>query len=168
MRAYQLISQGRLIIRALEAVRLAGLYADGGGYGFPKLGLCRADALSCTAQMSSDGGCTMTADNSRVRIRHHNWQAIPSKSVMVWPSGTFGSAPNRKGWRATALVPAPPLYLRPKRGLANYHILWEAEWSKLPPHDPYLLRRIGSGDLWVVLAQWDLTPIERAALAARV
>jgi hypothetical protein len=152
----------------LESVRVAGLKPAGEEAGFPKLALCRADAVSCTAQMSHDGSCTMTADNTRVRFRHHNWQAIPSRSVMSWVSGSFPPPLQRGRWRATALVPAPPIYLRPKRGLANYHVLWEAEWSKLPPHDPLLLRRIGAGDLWLVVAQWDLTPIERAALSTRV
>jgi hypothetical protein len=66
-----------------------------------------------------------------------------------------------------AIVPIVPVYLRPKRGLANYHVLWEAEWRRIPPHDPMLLRRIG-GDMWLVVAQWDLTEVERAALATRI
>ena len=61
-----------------------------------------------------------------------------------------------------------PIHLRPKRGLANYHVLWEAEWTPSPPRDPFLLRRIGKADLWLVVAQWDLTEVERAALATRV
>jgi hypothetical protein len=41
-------------------------------------------------------------------------------------------------------------------------------WRPAPPVDPMLLRRIGLADLWVVLAAWDLTPVEQAALAARI
>jgi hypothetical protein len=70
--------------------------------------------------------------------------------------------------RAVALVPTPPLHLRPRRGLQNYHVLFEAQWSKAPPDDPVLLRRIGKGDLWLVCASWNLTPIEKAALATRL
>jgi len=65
-------------------------------------------------------------------------------------------------------VPIIPGYLRPKRGLQNYHILWEAEWSRGVPVDPYLLRRIGQGDLWLVVAAWELTEVERAAMSTRV
>lgn len=36
------------------------------------------------------------------------------------------------------------------------------------PKDPYLLRRIGKGDMWLVVAAWDLTEVERAALATRL
>jgi hypothetical protein len=42
------------------------------------------------------------------------------------------------------------------------------EWRKVVPKDPYLLRRIGDGDMWVVVAHWDLTEVERAALAHRL
>jgi len=35
------------------------------------------------------------------------------------------------------------------------------------PRDPMLLRRLG-GDLWLVVAHWDLTEVERAAMATRV
>lgn len=52
--------------------------------------------------------------------------------------------------------------------MAKYHILWEAEWAPIPPRDPMLLRRIGEADLWVVVAHWDLTEVERAALATRI
>ena len=65
-------------------------------------------------------------------------------------------------------MPLVPIDLRPKRGLANYHILWEAIWQNVPPVDPLLLRRVGPGDLWIVVAAWDLTEVEQAALAARV
>jgi hypothetical protein len=30
------------------------------------------------------------------------------------------------------------------------------------------LRRVGSGDLWIVTAAWDLTAVEQAALAGRI
>lgn len=65
-------------------------------------------------------------------------------------------------------MPLIPVHLRPRHALDNYHVLWEAEWSRVVPRDPYLLRRIGNADLWLVLAAWDLTEVERAALATRV
>jgi hypothetical protein len=67
-----------------------------------------------------------------------------------------------------ALTPIVPLNVRPKRGLENYHVLWEAEWQPVPPGDPYLLRRIGRSDAWLVVAAWHLTEIERAVLATRM
>ena len=64
-------------------------------------------------------------------------------------------------------MPLIPVHLRPKRGLANYHILWEAEWTRTYPADPYLLRRF-SGDAWLVVAAWDLTDVERAVMSQRL
>jgi hypothetical protein len=169
-RAYQLISQGRMVIQALESVKLAGLYTEGEGAGFPKLALCRADALSCSAYISMDGSCEMTADNARMRYsrRGSPWSPINSRSAIAWPADTFPAPVNRRRWRASAMVPLPPLHLRPKRGLENYHTLFEAEWSRTPPSDPLLLRQIGKADMWLVVAHWDLTPVEKAALATRV
>ena len=82
---------------------------------------------------------------------------------MMWDGkGRRGSSDHK------AQLPLIPVHLRPKRGLENYHILWEAEWEPIPPRDPYLLRRIGKADLWLVVAHWDLTEVERAVLATRV
>ena len=58
MRAYQLLAQGRLVIRAIESIAKAGLNADG----FPKLALCRADATSCCVKLDSDGGAQFEDD----------------------------------------------------------------------------------------------------------
>ena len=50
-----------------------------------------------------------------------------------------------------------------------WHILWEVtEWSSTPqsgpaPYDPLLLKHLG-GQLYAVLAEWDLTPLERAVM----
>ena len=67
-------------------------------------------------------------------------------------------------------MPHPPLNLRPKRAMQNYHVLWEVEeWIKAPPSDPFLLRRLSKdGDLWVVLAMWDLIEVKKAALSTRL
>ena len=52
--------------------------------------------------------------------------------------------------------------------LENYHVLWEVEeWYERrviePPIDPFLLKHIG-GTLYAVLAEWDLTELERSVL----
>jgi hypothetical protein len=168
MRAYQFLALGRLVIQAIESVKAAGVNTAGEGVGFPKLALCRADAVACALRFNNDGSAVMSADNAQVRYRRPSWTPMQSRSILTWPPGSFPVDQVRRRWAATALVPTPPLHLRPKRGLANYHILWEAEWTKMPPSDPLLLRRIGQADLWLVVAQWDLSPVEKAALATRV
>jgi hypothetical protein len=66
---------------------------------------------------------------------------------------------------ASAVVPIVPPQYRPKFKLSNYHILWEADWKRVPV-DPILLKHLG-GSLYAVLASWDLTEIEQAVLRGR-
>lgn len=159
MRTYQLIAQGRVVIKALESVKAAGLNAAG----LPKLALCRADKTGCRFRLEGDGSAVMHADDANI-----GWRSPQTSSVVLrFPAGSFPRGANHR-WGGRALLPSIPLHLRPKRGLANYHILWEAEWTRVPPADPYLLRRIGKADLWLVVAAWDLTEVERAALSTRM
>ena len=69
------------------------------------------------------------------------------------------AAKDHQGGRA--LVPTIPLGFRPK-DLTRYCILWECTWQPLPG-DPLLLRRL-TKNLFVILAQWDLTDLERSIL----
>jgi hypothetical protein len=67
----------------------------------------------------------------------------------------------------SAMVPMVPPDILPPRGadLAKHFILWEVEsWDFSPPIDPILLRPIG-GELYAVVAQWDLTEVERSIIA---
>ena len=160
-RTYQLIAQGRVVIKALDSILTAGVGEDG----YPKLAICRADAATCFYEWRTGGGARMA---SRAWPRDSE-----RRSYIDFPAGSFPEPPNRPGrhfgWaRAQAMAPLIPLDVRPKRGLANYHILWEAVWEPAPPVDPMLLRRIGQADLWVVLAAWELTEVERTVLAARI
>ena len=164
-RAYQLLAKGKLIIRALESVTRAGVNNEG----LPKLAIAVAAAKTCHLNRMRDGGCTMSDDQWRRRkTRVFSWRIDSFK----FPAESFPLRWDRKGYASQsdhkAQVPLIPIDVRPKRGLQNYHILWEAEWRPEPPRDPYLLRRIGKADLWLVVAHWDLTEVERAALVTRI
>jgi hypothetical protein len=145
---YKRIAQGHTVIRALESIRSAGLDADG----LPRLAICRADLLRCHWNPRRNA-CSFGEEYPRARSR--------ATIRMEWPGLVTAT------WRASAVVPLIPVHLRPQRGLANYYILWEAEWTSRYPVDPYLLRRFG-GDAWLVLAAWDLTDVERAVMASRL
>ena len=88
----------------------------------------------------------------------------------AFDAGTFPAAGKRLSnrWRYEAIVPHIPPDIRPRRGLQNYSILFEAEWSRAIPIDPMLLRRIGRGDFWLVVGAWELTAVERAVLAGHL
>jgi hypothetical protein len=157
-RAYHALALGKVVIRAIESLKVAGL----DGAGLPRLALVRADAEHCWLQTESDGSAVFTMNQAALwswRERSYARQRI------AVPKGSFAFTQRKS---ARAIVPQIPLPLRPKRGLANYHILFEAEWTPVPPRDPLLLRRVGKGDMWIVCAAWDLTEVERAALAARI
>ena len=153
-RAYQLIAQGRMVIKALESIGAAGVNEQG----WPKLAIIRAHQPNCYFDPDYHGGAGM--------FQPSEWRRgnAPREQIHVQIPGV----PAKQGKKAQAIVPQCPLSHRPKRGLANYHILWEAEWTKIVPRDPFLLRRIGKADLWLVVHAWDLTEVERGALATRI
>jgi len=165
MRAYQLLAQGRLIIKALESIKVAGLNAQG----LPKLAIARATQSVCVFHGESNGSAVF--DNDGIRRNH-------TRNRISYPAGSFAFPLEKRTWgdgnvfyrapSGKAMLPSIPLHLRPKRGLDSYHVLWEAEWTKIPPRDPFLLRRIGKADLWLVVAMWDMTEVERAALSTRI
>ena len=155
MSAYQKLAQGKLVIKALESVATAGVDDKG----LPKLGLARSDAMMLRLTMYGDGSARMTTST---RARHN------SSQTFNFVAKTF---PDNARWRnAEAIVPMVPLSHRPKRAMQNYHVLFR---SRLDQGSAGRLIRsccavCGRGDIWVVLAMWDLTEVERAALTARL
>lgn len=152
---YKRIAEGKTVIRALESIRNAGLGADG----LPKLAIARADISKCWIERGTDSA--VFSDDTRNTGRRNE-----SKTKVIRVPWEGFNLP-KGNWRYEATVPLIPIHLRPKRGLQNYHILWEAEWTKRYPVDPFLLRRF-CGDAWLVVAAWDLTDVERAVMSSRV
>lgn len=154
-RAYHLISRGRMIIQALASITAAGLhdapFTD--NHRKPKLAIARADAKRCDMQ-TSNGSVSFYADYDKPREQKRRIE-VPMPGVRSTDAS------------GRAIIPLIPIGVRPRRGIQNYHILWEAEWQTIP-HDPMLLRRIGRADMWIVVAAWDLTQVERAAMASRL
>jgi hypothetical protein len=66
-------------------------------------------------------------------------------------------------------IPLIPAILMPRGALSNYYILFEVtNWEEAIDrrkigNDPFLLRRI-SENMFVILASWDVSPIEQAVL----
>jgi hypothetical protein len=156
---YKKIAEGRTVIRAIASIIAAGLHTSGPYLNLPKLAICRADLPRVHWRPRLHGGEFLTSTRRR-QNEHH------SRSVSI-ANGTWRSVSTTLP-SGIALTPIVPLNVRPKRGLENYHVLWEAEWQPVPPGDPYLLRRIGRSDAWLVVAAWHLTEIERAVLATRM
>src|SRR5262245_52471197 len=80
-RAYQLLAKGRLIIRAHDSIRAAGLNGN-----FPKLALARADWPQCFCQMYTDGSVSFSA---RQWLRGRDFR-------YSFPADTFVRAQSRR------------------------------------------------------------------------
>ena len=162
MTGYRALAQGKHVINGAEAIAQGGVGADG----LPCLALVRADAERCFVRYHRSGAVDFGANNrafayrvQRSLIRHFAPGTLP-----VWvPLPTLSWTWIREG---EARVPMVPPRLRPAHALSNYFILWEATWTRLAPKDPALLKDIGGG-LYVVLAIWDLTELERMVLGVR-
>lgn len=144
-KVYKRLAQGKTVIRAFDSIHKAGLGADG----LPRLAIARADEREIYFTSRSEAGEFSPSRWGRV--------ARTRKLTVPWPEMTPA---NKDG---KAIVPLIPVHLRPRRGIAQYHILWEANWTAVPK-DPYLIRRF-TGDAWLVVAAWDLTEVERAAMS---
>ena len=162
--AYYHASKGRKIIDIYQAMQDAGLNKEG----WPNLAICRADAIEgCYQRREKGAGLFHHEDLSR-------WAATANRNSVRLLEGTFMDMPvqkwpeENKNYRY-ATIPTIPAGCYPKGKLENYYILWEVEqWHEksqipIPPIDPFLLKRL-SPNLFVVLAEWDLTPLERAVI----
>ena len=156
-RGYKALADGKVLIDLQAALRSGGLNEKN----LPRLAVARAHWQWCEFCGHSNGSVTFCKD--RVFIFR---TGVNTANKIRIPTGTFPS----DVWHAAntrALVPLIPLPLRPTTALEKYHILWEAVWEPSPPVDPILLRHL-HGRLYVVVAQWDLTELERAVLAGRL
>jgi hypothetical protein len=162
MRGYRELARGRQLVNIVDVMRRGGQQENG----MPNLAICLADERWCMVDASSHGR-SITFIGFRDEAR--GWPG-PHRSVKrrVRVAG-FDKVPD---WAVTrelaAMVPIVPPALRPAHHLRNFHVLWEAQWERRPrpPGDPALLKRIG-GDLFAVVAVWELTELERAVLSAR-
>jgi hypothetical protein len=170
MRGYKALSEGKTLISLTEAIQAGGV----DDFGRPRLAIARADE----AQIQMERGRTGTL------IYRPDWwgRASSPDRVFEFPEGTLPTITSEQDahkvgtwegagsqWDArwTATLPFIPPQYRPPLAMQNYHLLWEAEWRRAAGSqrkDPMLLRRVG-GDLFAVVAAWDLTEVEKLVLA---
>ena len=134
--------------------------------GRPKLAIARADRRQVEF---SPIGWSAETDRGRFDARRNNG---PSQTL-VRPVEFSTRTARRRGYALVPLVPADAIERAGGRvGLRFHYVLWEvAEWADRPlvaqpDRDPYLLRHVG-GDLYAVVAEWELTELERAVMAGR-
>lgn len=170
MRSYRAIAKGKRVLDLRETLRQGGLDEKFQ----PRLAIARADQpVVIFTRLGGIERWGYTIDGRwRSRAPFADGRAI-SVGTGIYPQldgqNWLPTVPGRSQYTSSlrAAVPPIPAQFRPAGSLSGFHILWEAEWQPVAPRDPILLKRIGA-HLFVVLAQWDLTDLERAVLGARL
>ena len=154
--AYRAAARGLPIIQLSKCIEAGGFFDNG----LPKLAVIRANATQCFVTVRHYEGAILYGDKKFFNNRGALVGAHSLRVPMSLPRGAWQGG--------QTVVPLVPPQHRPKRSrISNFHILWEVEeWTRVPPVDPALIRHI-RGDLWSVVATWDLSEIERAVLSAR-
>lgn len=161
MRGYKALAEGKQLIRLTETIQAGG--AD--ELGRPRLAISRADETEIRFDRWNDGSIQFAPEG------RSGYRVTANDRSFMLPAGTLPTV-EASTWTDAryATIPIIPPRLRPPHDLKGYHLLWEAVWHRSrnvrAPRDPALLKRIG-GDLFAVLAVWDLTPLEMAVLEMR-
>lgn len=165
LRGYRELAKGHRVVDLPSVIRNGGVFDD---TGLPRLAVATADHEFVHVTQQSDGAVAFHPDFPAGVYLHNR-----VKDVYRCPAGTL---PEREvSWRLhrgdmRAMVPHVPPALRPVHKLSGYAVLFEVEqWARAPrpPGDPALLKHIG-GDLYAVLATWDLTKLEQSVLMGRI
>jgi hypothetical protein len=150
----------RAAARGLPVISMSTTIEAGGYFdnGLPRIAVVRADATECWVRVARRElvfSADQWTDNRGALVGKQTVRVVVDER-------------ERHAWRGKTIVPIIPPRFRPGRyRLHKFHVLWEVEkWDPTPPKDPALLRHI-RGDLWSVMATWDLTELERAVLSQR-
>lgn len=146
-KVYQQTRNGKSVIDIVDVFKRGGFHPNG----HPKLAIAPAN--------SKVGNCLMW--NSTMEFKGDSYNKKTEVSIDLIPQ-------DRRWIQLKAPVPMIPPRLLPPKISEDHYILWEVDkWEMVPPVDPWLLERI-TKTMFVVLAAWDLTPLERACMAARI
>lgn len=161
-KTYNQLKCGRKVIDIQKVISAGGIHENF----HPKLAICKVT--------TKDVFCFYN-DSGRVRfVNRPNSYALTKKEdieihncLPAIPRTLF-----KETWQHDISLKAPrpliPPSLLPKKLTDDYYVLWEVDkWENIPPVDPYLLRRI-TPNMFVVVAGWDLTPLERAVMKGRM
>lgn len=172
-RAYRALSEGHGIINVPQAMKKAGVHEV---TGLPKLAIMRADYEFAYFERSPGTGAFFSF-SERFYLGRRVRKAQAARQQFFFDAEVFPDVPSlafEYRWRAwRAPLPLIPPQFRPADAPSKYCLLWEVApdgWTRVekprPPHDPMLLRPLGATGLYVVLAHWDLTPVERMVLGS--
>jgi len=165
MRGYKALAEGRILISLSDAIQRGGVDE----IGRPRLAIARADESGVSMERTRDGAVVYWPSNARRVTAEDRVLRVPATTLpdITEAQDALTTRWGSARWREThtATLPFIPPKYRPPLKLDNYHLLWEAEWRSARQRlDPMLLRRVG-GDLFAIVAAWDLTEVEKLVLA---
>lgn len=150
--------------------------------GRPMLAIARADRRQVKVTVSSNfdrfsiafgWGGNQPKRDAEIAVARPTPQGLADyRAVMVKQHGvdsTYWRSVNAEGF---SLIPITPPDVKAGHDLSKRFVLWEVEqWAdqiinSRPDRDPYLLERIAN-DLFAVVGEWDLTPLEQAIMRDR-
>lgn len=179
MKAYRAAAQGKRLIHLTNTIAKGGtvdIEAPDRAWArrghtviirVPALAVAHADAARVyTHGVDRDGSCHMRDKPELGHANQRNRWDFEAGTFSMLPEGPITDGNSWGQPRVRAIVPHIPPLLRPSKGLGTYLTLFEAEWGldPLPPTDPALLKHV-TGDIYAVVAVWDLTDLERMVLA---
>lgn len=150
MSVYKQVQKGGRVLNLVEAFKQTGLDEQGQ----PKLAIARADWSE--VNFFTREKCIFSCNRF--------WKPHATRQFITLPADTFARSKLTLRTLHSAVPHVPP-DVRPPFALSNYWILFEVEAWQSYPVDPYLLKRI-SGMLFVVMAEWNLTPLEAMLLSS--
>lgn len=165
VKALKVAAGGGRLIDVNQAIGRAGLSRAG----LPLLAIARAHVNSVIWTATGRWNFAMKPrtwypdGGGRFDYRKAGQRITDDRVIWNLPVGTLGDTAEPSHKTVRAFTPLIPLPLRPKTKLENFFVLWEANWHPEPPVDPYLLRPL-SGSLMEIVAEWDVSPIELAAV----
>jgi hypothetical protein len=158
---YRSISKGARVVNVATAFKQAGLNEKGQ----PRLAIARADWPTVHFHPRQEVGSSWWAGQGNGGFSAKDaWHSQNRTSNLSLPRGVFDDKLLARNPCRSAVPHIPP-DCRPRFALNNYHILFEVKRWEEYPTDPFLLRRI-AGMLFIVEAEWDLSPLEAELLAS--
>lgn len=163
LRGYQALAEGTPIISASMALAAAGFDL----FHRPRLAIARADRQQVCFDWDGTWGTGGTMQFST--LRRSRW-SYEGDLFLRFPTDEAPEGRKNTSWYS--LVPMVPADVMPKGQLRDFFVLWEVEeWFSRPriaqpDRDPYLLQRLG-GDMFAVVAEWELTELERLVMLGR-
>lgn len=160
-RAYRAMSKGLKVIDIYAAFEKTGAKSDGSG---PKLAIVRADSKEVVFIKGRSGSGRFCRPDDRSwgqpKVKADD-VVLPASTFPDWPLTNPQQAWSIKDELVSTNVPFVPAHIVIPGKPENYFILFEVNAWKAhrPTKDPYLLQRLNE-NTFVVLAEWDVSPVE--------